>query len=234
MKDPTLSPILDRIRAAAGRAGRPPASVRLIAVSKGQPLEKILRLAEAGVRDFGENYVQEWKPKAQALEKFHPGLASEIRWHFIGHLQSNKARELVEKVDFIQSVDSLKLAKIISSLAEKSQGPQQVCLEVNLAGEADKSGFSPADLLRELPLLAELSYLRLAGLMAVPPALPDPVQVRPYFAKLKSLLDECNGSGLLKQPLTELSMGMSQDFEVAIEEGATMVRIGTALFGPRQ
>ncbi|HCU25844.1 MAG TPA: YggS family pyridoxal phosphate-dependent enzyme [Deltaproteobacteria bacterium] len=228
-----LSTIQTRIRAAAERAGRDPASVRLIGVSKGQSFEKILTLAAAGLRDFGENYVQEWLEKKSLLEKEHPDLATQLRWHFIGHLQSNKAAEVLGRAALVHSVDSLKLARKLSALAVQRNLIQPLLLEVLLAPEANKSGLTPELLRQSLKDFASLPGLEYRGLMALPPAVEEAEAARPFFRLLKSLLDECNETGFFAKPLTDLSMGMSQDFEIAVEEGATYVRVGTALFGPR-
>lgn len=228
-----LSEIQLRLQEAARRSGRDPASITLLGVSKGQDAEKILALAKAGLQDFGENYVQEWLGKRQQLEAREPALAERLRWHFIGHLQSNKAEAVVGAAILIHSVDSLKLAGKISRLAEQRGRRQAVLFEVNLGSETTKSGFPPQGLRAALPELAALSHLDCRGLMAIPPDSETAEASRPYFRQLKSLLDECNRTGFFDSPWTELSMGMSQDFEVAIEEGATLVRVGTALFGPR-
>lgn len=209
-------------------------SVKLIAVSKKQPIEQIVKLWQVGQQDFGENYVQEWQAKAALLSEHPLAKTSAIRWHFIGHLQSNKAKEIVGKVEYIHSVDRIKLAKKISELAMAQGTTQKVLLQVNLGNEASKSGFLETELLDALPQLASLPNIQFVGLMAIPPAGEDPEDSRLYFKRLKSLLEECNQRNILKQTMTELSMGMSQDFTVAIEEGATMIRLGTLLFGPRK
>lgn len=230
---PQLESILHRIEAALQSSGRRPNTVRLIGVSKKQGPEKILAAAAAGLWDFGENYVQEWEKKDQKIRMESPQLAAKLRWHFIGHLQSNKVNKVVGRVETIQTVDRLKLAKKISEIAGNLQISQKVFAEVNVGQETGKSGFSPKDFLSTWPDLASLPHLSWQGLMCIPPAAEAPEKSRPFFRQLKSLLDECNHSGLSREPLRELSMGMSRDFEVAIEEGATMVRIGTALFGSR-
>lgn len=227
-----LPTIQSQIQKALYRSGRAGGSVRLVGVSKKQPLEKILALAQAGLVDFGENYVQEWKGKKSDIEKNHPELNKIIHWHFIGHLQSNKAKELVGKIEYIHALDSLKLAQRISQHAAQLGITQKVLMEINLEKEVGKFGFERESLLRNLSQLARLPGLSLEGLMAIPPPASGE-KSRPYFKRLKSLLDECNQSGNLTKAMKELSMGMSNDFEVAIEEGATMIRIGTALFGPR-
>ncbi|MCC6272658.1 MAG: YggS family pyridoxal phosphate-dependent enzyme [Deltaproteobacteria bacterium] len=229
-----LQEIHRRLTAAAARAGREPGSVRLLAVSKGQRPEQILELASCGQRDFGENYVQEWLEKRARITALAPKLASALRWHFIGHLQSNKASLVAGEAFLLHSVDSLKLARKLSASCQTRGAQQPALIEVNLGNEASKSGLEADALLRELQDYAALPGLAWRGLMAIPPALEPAAAVRPYFERLKSLLDECNRTGFFQDPLTELSMGMSQDFEVAVEAGATWVRVGTALFGPRQ
>lgn len=231
MNPSPLSQRLDHIRRqieqALLRSGRPGRKVRLIGASKQKTAREIREAYALGVRDFGENYVQEWQKKRR-----HLGL--QVTWHFIGRVQSNKVKALVGQVEWIQTVDRRKIAERISRVAQEQGRRQQILLEINLGGEKSKSGFSPDELLRSLPALSVLPNLACRGLMAIPPALDDPEASRPYFRRLKSLLDECNQSGVFKEPFTELSMGMSHDFSVAVEEGATMVRIGTALFGPRK
>lgn len=228
-----LEKITPIMQTALKTAGRAEGSLKLIAVSKKQPLEKIIVLWQAGQRDFGENYVQEWQTKAQALAKHPLAKTAPIRWHFIGHLQSNKVKELIGQVDCIHSVGSFKLAQKISQIAAAKKLTQKILLQVNLGNEVSKSGFSAAELLKQLANLAGLSHLEICGLMAIPPVSSDTKTTRSYFKDLKSLLKQCNQQNVLQKDLHELSMGMSQDFGVAIEEGATMIRLGTLLFGPR-
>ena len=216
--------IQQRIRAACARAGRDENSVTLLAVSKSHPPESIRALAEAGQLFFGENKIQEAKAKIPLC----PGKA---RWLFIGHLQSNKVRDAVELFEMIQGVDSLAIAKEISNRAEQAAKTMPVLLEVNVAGEGSKFGYAPEKLLAELNELNALPRIEVHGLMAIPPYASDAEKARPYFQKLRALKVECEK--VLGAPLPHLSMGMSGDFEVAIEEGATMVRVGTALFGGR-
>lgn len=219
-----LATIQQRIRAAAGRAGRDPDSVLLLAVTKSQPPEVVNAAAALGLTVFGENKVQEAKAKI-------PLCSGRLRWHFIGHLQTNKCRDAVELFEMIQSVDSLRLAQELNKRAEQAAKRMPVLLEVNVAGERSKFGYAPEQLLAELPALNALPRLEILGLMTVPPWSPEPEKVRPYFRRLRELREQCEQ--ILGAPLPHLSMGMSGDFEVAIEEGATIVRIGTALFGPR-
>ena len=219
-----LEEVRDRIAAAARRAGRDPALVRLLAVSKTVPLEHIQAAVAVGQLLFGENYLQEARPKIAAL-----GPAPS--WHFIGHLQSNKAKAAVGLFDVIHGVDSLKLAQALDSAAASMGARQKILIQVNLAGEASKSGAAPETVPGLLRELGRLPHLHLLGLMTLPPWLADPEAVRPYFRALRELRDRLEAD--LRQPLPELSMGMSGDFEVAVAEGATLVRVGTAIFGSR-
>jgi hypothetical protein len=213
-----------RIRAACGRAGRNPDSVTLLAVTKTQPPEVVQAAAKLGLVLFGENKVQEAKAKI-------PLCPGNLRWHMIGHLQSNKCRDAVELFKMIQSVDSLSLAQEINKRAEQAARTMPVLLEVNVAGEASKFGYRPEQLLAELKELNALPRIEIHGLMTVPPWSPEAEKARPHFRRLREIKVQCEQ--ILGAPLPHLSMGMSGDFEIAIEEGATMVRIGTELFGPR-
>ena len=210
--------------AACQRAGRAPETVTLLAVSKTHPAETIQAAVDCGQIFFGESKIQEAKAKIPLC----PGRA---RWHFIGHLQSNKVRDAVELFEMIQSVDGLPLAQEISKRAGQAARTTPILLEVNVAGEASKFGYRPEKLLAELKEVNALPRIEIHGLMTVPPYATDPEKARPHFRRLRELKLECEQ--ILGAPLSHLSMGMSGDFEVAIEEGATMVRIGTALFGPR-
>jgi pyridoxal phosphate enzyme (YggS family) len=213
-----LDSLEDRIARAAARSGRRREDITLLAVTKKFPAELIEEAARLGVGDFGENYVQEFAAK-------RPALASLVgaRFHLIGHLQANKARMAVELFDAIQTVDSARLAERLNQAAA---APIDVMLEVKLSPEESKAGVSPEDLPRLLETVASCPNLRLRGLMTMPPWSDEAEPSRPYFRRLRALAEE-NG-------LAGLSMGMSHDFETAIEEGATLVRIGTALFGPRR
>jgi len=220
-----LNSIQQRIRVACERAGRAPDSVTLLAVSKTHPPETILAAANCGQLLFGENKIQEAKAKI-------PLCPGKCRWHFIGHLQSNKVRDAVELFEMIQSVDSLSLAREINKRCDQAAKKMPVLLEVNVAGEASKSGYEPGKLLAELMELSKFPRVEIRGLMTVPPWAPEVEKARPHFRRLRELKMQCEE--ILGIPLLHLSMGMSGDFEVAIEEGATLVRIGTALFGPRR
>ena len=219
-----LKLVQQRIEAACARAGRPPGSVALVAITKSQPPEVVCAAAALGLGLFGENKVQEAKAKIPAC----PG---RLRWHMVGHLQSNKCRDAVGLFEMVQSVDSLHLAEELNRRAEQAAKTLPILLEVNAVGEASKFGYRPEQLLADLDRINALPRLEVHGLMTVPPWAPDPEQVRPVFSQMRELKERCEQ--LLGAPLPQLSMGMTDDFEVAIEEGATMVRIGTALFGAR-
>jgi pyridoxal phosphate enzyme (YggS family) len=195
-----------------------------LAVSKGQPPEMIQAAAHLGLTLFGENRVQEAKAKIGRS-------SGRLHWHMIGHLQSNKCRDAIHFFEMIQSVDSLALAQEIHKWADKAAKTMPVLLEVNIVGEASKYGFAPERLLADLTALNALRRIELHGLMTIAPWTSDPEKVRPVFRRLRELKAQCEQ--ILGAPLPQLSMGMSGDFEVAIEEGATLIRIGTAIFGPR-
>ena len=220
-----LDSIRQRIDAACGRAGRDPATVTLLAVSKTHPPETIRAAVEVGQLLFGENKIQEAKAKIPLC----PGRA---RWQFIGHLQSNKVRDAVDLFELIQGVDTLAIAREISKRAVQAAKTMPILLEVNVAGESSKFGYPPDQLLAELKELNALPKIEVHGLMAIPPYVAVPEKARPYFQKLREV--KTRAEDILGAPLPQLSMGMSGDFEVAVEEGATIVRIGTALFGERR
>jgi len=222
MGEPDIRGNLERVRAAIARActraGRSPDQVALIAVSKTVGVERIRRAIEAGVTALGENRVQEARDKIEALGRPVP-------WHLIGSLQTNKARDAVRLFDWIHSVDRLELARELDRRARAVGRTVDVLVEVNVGEEPQKSGVGPDEVKPLLDASAGLSGIRIRGLMAIPPAAPDPEQSRPHFRRLRELRDA--------HGLEHLSMGMSADFEVAVEEGATMVRVGTSIFGPR-
>jgi pyridoxal phosphate enzyme (YggS family) len=220
-----LETIQQRICAACERAHREPASVMLLAVTKGQPPEVVSEAGRLGLMFFGENKIQEAKAKI-------PSSSGKLRWHFIGHLQTNKCRDAVELFEMIQSVDSLHVAQEISKRAEQASKRMPILLEVNLAGEASKFGYRPDKLEVELQQINALPRLEIHGLMTVPPWTSNAENIRPVFRQLRELKERAEQA--LGAPLPHLSMGMTGDFEVAIEEGATIVRIGTALFGARK
>lgn len=222
-----LESVRARIARAAERSGRTAESVTLVAVTKTVPAEAICEAYRLGLRHFGENRVQEREAKRAALDEL-----TEAVWHMIGHLQRNKARRAIELFHRLDSLDSLRLAEKLEAVAAERGVRMPVLIEVRLAPEESKTGVEP----EALPALAEevlrLPHLELEGLLAVPPFHSDPEQVRPYFRRLRQLRDRL--ASQLGVPLPRLSMGMSHDFEVAIEEGATEIRLGTALFGPRR
>jgi pyridoxal phosphate enzyme (YggS family) len=219
-----LEKVRQRICVACERTGRNPDSITMLAVTKTQPPEVVRAAAALGLLLFGENKVQEAKAKI-------PLCPGKLRWHMIGHLQSNKCRDAVELFKMIQSVDSLSLAQEINKRAEQAARTVPVLLEVNVAGEASKFGYRPEQLLAELKQLNALPRIEIHGLMTVPPWSAEAEKARPHFRRLRELKERAEA--VLGAPLPHLSMGMSDDFEIAIEEGATMVRVGTALFGPR-
>lgn len=219
-----LASIEGRIAAACDRAGRDRSSVLLLAVSKGMPPEVVCEAADCGLGVFGESKVQEAKAKI-------PLCPGRLRWQMIGHLQSNKCRDAVQCFEMIQSVDSLALAQEINKQADKQAKTMPILLEVNLAGESTKFGFKAAEVLAELDAINALPKIEVHGLMMIAPWTPETEKVRSLFRRLRELKTECEQK--LGAPLPQLSMGMSGDFEVAIEEGATIVRVGTSLFGAR-
>ncbi|MBA3912826.1 MAG: YggS family pyridoxal phosphate-dependent enzyme [Acidobacteriales bacterium] len=225
-----LKQVRERIELAARHAGRDSASVELMAVTKTQPAERIREAYEAGQRLFGENRVQEFAGKAEALRDL-----SGAEWRLIGHLQSNKASKAAELFAGVDSVDSVRLAEKLDAAAQTAGKTLNVLIEVNVGGEAAKAGVAPqaAELERLLEGMAKLSSLKVRGLMTVPPFAADPEESRSHFRSLRELRDEVAGR-LTGVSLTTLSMGMSHDCEVAIEEGSTCVRVGTAIFGERQ
>jgi len=212
---------------AAARAGRSPGAVRLVAVSKTRPAESVRAAAAAGQVDFGENRVQE------ALQKIEATAALPLRWHLVGHLQSNKARKAAPAFHLIHSLDAGDLLRAVDRAAAEAGASPGVLLQVDLAGEPTKHGAALDSLQPLVEIALECRAARLQGLMLLPPFFEDPEDVRPYFRQLRELRDELISRGVDPEALCELSMGMSHDFEVAIEEGATIVRVGTAIFGTR-
>jgi len=219
-----VNEVRSRIQKAATAAGRDPASVTLVAVSKSQTAESMRLAATAGVTDFGENYLQEALPKMDGLA------ALSLRWHFIGAIQSNKTRAIAERFDWVHSIDRLSVARRLSEQRPFHAPPLNLCIQVELIAEPNKAGVDPAQVGELAAAAAVLPRVRLRGLMCIPPPHPDPAAGRPMFARLRRLLEELNASG---HKLDTLSMGMSADFESAIAEGATLVRVGTAIFGAR-
>ncbi|MEQ1627988.1 MAG: YggS family pyridoxal phosphate-dependent enzyme [Nitrospira sp.] len=219
--------ILDRIRRAAERAGRLPDTVRLVAATKTVPAERVREGLGVGLAILGENRMQEALSKVALLRDLSP------RWHFIGQLQRRKVRDAIGTFELIHSVDSVELAQEINRRAGDVGVKQAVLLEVNIAGEASKAGFSPQVLTQELGLLGDLPHLRIQGLMTIPPPTERPEDARPFFRDLRELGARIAAQRISSVVMQEYSMGMSHDFEVAIEEGATLVRVGTAIFGAR-
>jgi len=221
-----LQDIQGRIRSAALAAGREPDSVRLVAVSKTRPAGDVIDAFRAGQAVFGENYVQELVAKSAAVTEA-------VEWHFIGHLQSNKVKQLAGLVTMIHSVDRFSLAEEVSRQWGRLGRPCDILVQVNLSGEASKSGTSEAEALQLVRVISSLPHVRIRGLMTMPPFFDDPAAARPFFAELKRLAQRIETEGLPGVEMRELSMGMSGDFEAAIQEGATLVRVGSSIFGTR-
>ncbi len=217
-----------RIRQAAESCSRNAESVRLVAVSKTIPTERVKDAIESGVTILGENYVQEAREKFKALAQYP------VSWHFIGHLQSNKAKYAVRLFDLIHSVDSLKLARELNKQAQNVDKVQAILIQVNISGEGTKSGISAEKAPGLISEISRMEYLSIQGLMTMPPYFYQPEKVKPFFAALRKLRDELKAQAPANVSMQELSMGMTGDFEVAIEEGATLVRVGTAIFGERK
>jgi len=221
--------ISTRIRVAAGRANRPPSDIKLIAITKTQPASLIREALALGVSDFGENRVQEAEPKILEVGRHR------TRWHLVGHLQANKARRAVKLFDVIHSLDSPELAHRLDRLCqEEGRESLSVLIQVDLGHEATKTGIDPDQLPKLTERLATCENLKLVGLMTLPPFFENPEDTRPFFRNLRELRDDLARQGHFSDHPGELSMGMTHDFEIAIAEGATMVRIGTAIFGERQ
>ena len=219
-----LQAVMTRIGAAARAAGRPPQSVQLVAVSKTFSPAAVREAASAGQRDFGENYVQE------GLEKIRELRALGLTWHYIGPIQSNKTRAIAENFDWVHTIERARIAERLSQARGGGQADMQVCIQVNVSGEASKSGVAPQEVAALARDVAGMARLKLRGLMAIPEPTPDVRLQRARFAQLRELRDRLNGEGFA---LDTLSMGMSADLEAAIAEGATLVRVGTAIFGER-
>jgi pyridoxal phosphate enzyme (YggS family) len=219
--------VVERMDQSATKAGRDPGEVTLVAVSKTVEPARIREAVEAGVTILGENYIQEARGK---IEEIGRG----VQWHMVGHLQSNKAKYAVTLFDCIHSVDSISLAREIDRRAAQKGRSLRVLVEVNLSGEATKFGIGPDDVLDLIRQGASLKNISIEGLMTMPPYFDDPEKARPYFIRLRELRDRIQGEGIEGVKMGELSMGMSGDFEAAIEEGATMIRVGTAIFGERR
>jgi hypothetical protein len=221
-----LERVRRRIAEAAARASRRPEEVQVVAVTKSVPVPRIREALEAGLAVFGESRVQEARAKVSLLG------STGIEWHLVGHLQTNKSRPAAELFDLIHSVDSIRLARALERHGSELNRRIRVLVQVNLGEEASKAGVSEDDVLPFLQACRDLPHIAVEGLMVIPPFFPDPQEARPFFRRLRELRDRA-GSVCPELPLRHLSMGMSHDFEVAVEEGATLVRIGTAIFGPR-
>jgi len=220
--------IQKRIKEAADGCGRDPSTVRLVAVSKTIPVNRVREAIEAGVTVLGESYVQE------AREKFNQLATYPVSWHFIGHLQTNKAKYAVRLFDMIHSVDTLKLARELNKQSQKNAKVQNILIQINISKESSKSGADAQNVLDLIDTVRHLENLSVKGLMTMPPFFNDPEKARPYFSALRNLRDRIRQETPPEVALDELSMGMTGDFEVAIQEGATLVRIGTAIFGERR
>ena len=227
MKD-RLSAIEQRIQTVAANCGRDPHTIRLVAVSKTMPANVVKKAILAGVEILGENYIQE------AREKFNALCNESVTWHFIGHLQTNKAKYAVRMFDLIHSVDSLKLAAELDKQAAKFDKLQKILIQVNISQESTKSGVTLDNTMALIRQIAAYKHLAVMGLMTVPPFFNQPEKVRPIFKALRNLRDQIAKEKIPGIAVEELSMGMTGDFETAIEEGATLIRIGTALFGERR
>ncbi len=224
----SLLAVTEQIDRAARDCGRDPGSITLIGVSKRKSSDVVAKGIDAGLLHLGENYIQE------AVEKIQELSSRKVSWHFIGRLQSNKARFAVQYFDYIHTVDSLKLAREIDRQAAKIQKVQKILVQVHIGGEDTKSGIHPDHTLGLVRDISELSHIQVQGLMCMPPYCPDPEDARPYFRQLAKLRDEIRAQDVPNVEMNHLSMGMSHDFSVAISQGATLVRVGTAIFGERQ
>lgn len=227
MIEKNLDEIREQVAISAKKAGREPEEIKLVAVSKRFPVEKMLEVLDAKQYLFGENYIQETREK-------RPLLPSDAKIHFIGHLQSNKAKIAAETCDMIETIDRIKLGRILNNHLESLGKTMRVLIQVNIGQDTRKSGVAPEKAEELIVQLQELSNIKVCGLMTMPPFEKDPEFSRPYFTKLRQLSEELTTKGLLSTPQKpELSMGMSNDFRIAIEEGATIIRVGTAIFGQR-
>jgi pyridoxal phosphate enzyme (YggS family) len=226
-----LAALRARVRSAAERAGRSPDEVTLLGVAKGMPASRVVAAVRAGLRDVGENYLQEAAARRADLEPQLAGSGAAPRWHFIGRLQRNKARSVAQLFDVVHTLDRRELGLALERHAADAGRTLEALIQVNASGEAQKGGALPEAVADLVAAGAAWPHLRITGLMAIPAASDDPERTRPAFAMLRALRDSLRGA---HPELVELSMGMSEDFEVAIEEGATIIRVGTALFGPRE
>ncbi|MFQ5454920.1 MAG: YggS family pyridoxal phosphate-dependent enzyme [Nitrospirota bacterium] len=221
-----VNKIIERVESVAGSVCRNPEDIKLVAVTKGVKISEIREGIEAGIRIIGENRVQESLPKIEAIK-------DDISWHMIGHLQTNKVKDVIGRFELIHSVDSLNLAREIERRAKGRGIVQKILLEVNLSGEESKYGFCEEDIIEDIREISRFENIMVRGLMTIPPYSVNPEDAREYFSQLRRLFKKIREEKIDNIYMEELSMGMSNDFEVAIEEGATMVRIGTAIFGQR-
>lgn len=219
-----LIAVLDRVKVAARKAGRDPSEITLVAITKNVESKKVREAVSGGARVFGENYVQEAEEKIKKIKD------ASVKWHFTGHLQKNKAKLAVELFDVIETIDSVELATELNKRAKKTI---ECLIEVNIAREKTKTGVTPDGALKLAKAFSGMENLRLIGLMCIPPASEDVEGTRPYFVALRRLAERINKEQIPGVAMRELSMGMSGDFEAAVEEGATFIRVGTAIFGPR-
>lgn len=219
--------VLSAIRSAAEKAGRRPDDIRLVAATKTVTADRIREGIGAGLSILGENRVQEALPKIEALAQ------APVQWHFIGHLQRRKVRSVVGMFELIHSVDSLELAQEIDRRAGEAGRPQDILLEVNIGGETTKAGFHPDGLIQLVSMMASLSHIQIKGLMAIPPPTTEAESARTYFVRLRKLAEAIAVQRIPGVAMNELSMGMSNDYEIAVQEGATLVRVGSAIFGAR-
>lgn len=222
-----LQGVRERMEAACKQAGRDPASVKLVAVCKKKPASMVREAYETGQKCFGENYAQELRDKAKELSD------ADIDWHFIGNLQKNKAKYVAPVANMVETIDSIEIARALADKLPEASPPLSCLIEVNIGGEASKSGVAPNGIIPFIKEVLRIPRINLKGLMILPPYEEDPELSRPYFKGLRELLVLVNRELSLIEPLSELSMGMSHDFEIAIAEGATIVRVGTAIFGER-
>jgi hypothetical protein len=218
--------VRERVAQAAERAGRNPDDIIVVGASKLVEVARIEQAIAAGLKHVGENYVQEARPKVEAI-------GGQVTWHFIGHLQTNKARDVVRLFDVVHSLDRMELAKELSKRAVAAGKVMDVFIEVNIAGEETKSGVAPGEVETLIHQAAELPNVRVRGLMTMPPPFDDAEKSRPYFRALRLLKEQLHQKNVPNVNLSELSMGMTADFEIAVEEGASIIRIGTGIFGPR-
>jgi pyridoxal phosphate enzyme (YggS family) len=223
-----LSDVRGRIAAACGRAGRDPAGIKLVGVTKTVPVDRIREGIEAGLDIIGENYIQEAKGKREPLA------ALSIAWHCIGHVQTNKVKTVIDCFDWMETLDRESLATELNRRAGEAGRKMPVLIQVNIGDEQTKSGMGEGNLVSFLRLCRDFEHLEVRGLMAIPPFFDQPERVRPYFRRMRELLERLRAEAPEPEKMSELSMGMSGDFEVAVEEGATIVRVGTAIFGRRK